>query len=351
MPMNTGTLTIDDLLAVTNQPAAEFGLDAIQDVLQADLDTHNAIVQEMVGDLCEITTDNQRIYGASEENEMVEVDEFGRAPTQGTKTNPEVAFPLRRFQYAIGWTELFFKQASPADLAKATQGAEKAHLRRLTNEIKAAVYRPTNYVFNDHLVKKLNLNIKAFTNADGMVMPDGPNGEKWDPNTHTHYTAAAALDVNNILAIIDHVVEHDHGSMLKLYINRANEQAFRGLSGFEGYHDPRITLGTHTNQVGERLDITRVDNRAIGLLGAAEVWVKPWAQAGYAFVTDLDDEGKPLAFRQREATSLQGLQIAAQFEAFPLVAEIMMAEFGIGVWTRTNGAVHQFTNATYQSPV
>ncbi len=351
MPQNTGTLTIDDLLAVTNQTAVEFGVQAIEDVLQADLETHNAIVQEMVGELCEITADNQRIYGASEDNEMVEVDEFGRAPTQGTKTNPEVAFPLRRFQYAIGWTELFFKQASPADMAKATQGAEKAHLRRLTNEIKSGIYRPTNYVFNDHLVKKLNLNVKAFTNADGMVMPDGPNGEKWDANTHTHYTAAASLVVSDILASIDHVIEHDHGSMLKLYINRAHEQAFRALTGFEAYHDPRITLGSHTNQVGERLDITRVDNRAIGLLGAAEVWVKPWAVPGYTFTTDIEDEGKPLVFRQRESNSLQGLQIAAQFEAFPLVAELMMAEFGIGVWTRTNGAVHQFTNGTYQSPV
>ena len=351
MPMNVGTLTNEDLLAVTNQSAEEFGLDAIHDVLAADLETHNEQVTQMVGEFCEISVDRQRIYGASEDGEMTEVDEFGRPPTQGTKTNPQVAFPLRRFMYAIGWTELFFKQATPADMTKAFQGAEKAHLKQLVGQLKTAIYRPTNYTYNDHLVDKVDLAVKAFINADSMPMPDGPNGEVWDPSTHTHYTAAASLVEADILAQIDNVVEHDHGSNVKLYINRANEQAFRGLGGFEAYHDPRLSLGTHINQVGERLDITRVDNRAIGIIGAAEVWVKPWAFPNYAFCTDIEDEKKALLFRQRDSNSLQGLMIAAQFNAFPLVAEMMLAEFGIGVWNRTNGAVHQFNNGTYQSPV
>ena len=351
MPMNIGTLTIDDLLAVTNQSAFDYGLDAIHDVLKADVDTHNAIVQEMVGEFCEITTDRQRIYGASQDGEMVEVDEFGRAPTQGSTPNPQVAFPLRRFSYSIGWTELFFKLSTPADMAKAVQSAEKAHLRRLTSEIKRAIYLPTNYTFQDHLVDKVDLNVKALLNGDGMSIPDGPNGELFDGNTHTHYTAAATLVKEDIMAQIDTVIEHDHGSMLRLIINRGNEQAFRALDGFEAYHDPRISLGTHTNQVNGRLDITRVDNRAIGIFGAAEVWVKPWAVPGYSFVYDAEADDKSLVFRQRESTSLQGLQIAANLEAFPLVAEIMLAEFGIGVWNRTNGSVHQFTNATYQSPL
>jgi hypothetical protein len=31
-------------------------------------------------------------------------------------------------------------------------------------------------------------------------------------------------------------------------------------------------------------------------------------------------------------------------------AQYWETEFGVGCWTRTNGAVHQFTNGTYQNP-
>ncbi len=59
---------------------------------------------------------------------------------------------------------------------------------------------------------------------------------------------------------------------------------------------------------------------------------------------------KPLAFRQREAASLQGLRIAAQLDTHPLYAQYMEAEFGVGVWTRTNGAVLYFGGASYTDP-
>lgn len=351
MASKTGSLTIDDLLAVEHQSAAEFGLDTINEVLQADIDAHNAIVEDLVGELCEITTDRQRIYGASQQGEMVEVDEFGRSRTQAVTPGAEVGFPLRKFQIALGWTSTWFKVHTPADMARAVQNTEKAHLRAIQNQIRFAVYRATNYTFNDFLVDKIDLAVKRFLNADGQRIPDGPNGETFDGSSHSHYNANAGLTNAVLLALVDDVVEHGHGSMVKLAINRANETAVRALAGFEPYHDPRLALGTHANQAGERLDITRVDNRAIGLFGAAEVWVKSWNPAGIAFCWDSGAEGKPLAFRQREQESLQGLMIAAELDSYPLNAQYMEAEFGVGVWTRTNGAVLDFVNGAYTDPL
>lgn len=350
MPASTGSLTIEDLLAVEHQSAADFGLDRIQEVLDADIQAHNDQVQDLVSGLCEITTDRQRIYGSSQEGEMVKVDQFARTGSQRTKPSPSVGFPLERVQYAIGWTNNYFKLATPKDMARATLGAQKAHLKAIVRDIKYAIFRSQNYVFQDFLVDRINLNVKRFANADGQAIPDGPNGEVFSGATHTHYTAAASLVVADILTTIDTVVEHGHGAMVKLNINRANEQAVRALTGFEAYPDPRMALGIANNQPGERLDITRLDNRAIGILGSAEVWVKPWTPAGYTFVYDEDAEERPLALRQRDVVSMQGLTIAAQLDAFPLVAQFMEAEYGIGAWNRTNGAVHQFTNATYQDP-
>ena len=90
----------------------------------------------------------------------------------------------------------------------------------------------------------------------------------------------------------------------------------------------------------------------IGLYGAAEVWTKPWAIANYAVAWDADapEDGKPLAFRQRSQTRLQGLRIAAKLSAFPLSAEYMEDEFGVAANERTAAAILQFSNGTYVDP-
>ena len=350
MPDYTGTLTIDSLLAVEHQSAADFGLDRINEVLAADLDAHNQIVEDMVTDLCDVTTDKQRIYGSSQKGTMTEVDEFGRSRTVDVQPSSSVGFPLRKFQYAIGWTSTYFKTHTPRDMARAVQGAQAAHLREIQTQIKYAIYRAANYTFNDFLVDKIDLSVKRFLNADGQIIPDGPNGEAFDGSTHTHYTANNGLVVTNLTNQINNVVEHGNGGMVKLAISRTNEAAVSALTGFVAYPDPRLTLGTHANQAGQRLDITRIDNRAIGILGAAEVWVKPWAPASYAFAYDAEAEEKPLAFRQRDAESLQGLMVGATLDTHPLYAQYMEAEFGVGVWNRTNGAIHYFGGGSYTNP-
>jgi len=350
--MATGSLTIENLLAVEHQSAAEYGMDTIAQVLQADLQAWNSIVGDLVGDLCEMTTDRQRIYGASQTSgEMDEVDELGRAPTVQPTPGAEVGFPLRMFQHNLGWTNLWFKTHTPADMARAVMGAQKAHNKRIHREIRRAVFRATNYTFNDHLVDKINLSVKAFVNADGGVIPEGPNGEVFDGATHNHYLARNGWDAPFLGAAIDDVVEHGHGSHIKVCINRANESTVRGFNGaFTAYPDPRLIMNTVTDTTAQRLDISRLDNRAIGILGAGEVWVKSWVPAGYVFIYDAAAPEKPLAYRQRNQSSLQGLRFASDLDAYPLHARVMEAEFGVGVWNRTNGAVVYFGNAIWSDP-
>lgn len=346
--MATGALTIENLLATQHQSVAEFGLDTVQEVLDADIAAHNQLVTEMVSELCEVTTDRQRIYGASQDTSMVEVDELGDAPTSQPKAGSSGGFPLRKFQRPIGWTSTWFKTHTPADMARAVQGVQKAHLQQIQTQIKYAIFRAGNYTYNDHLVDKVDLTVKRFVNADSQVIPDGPNGETFNGATHTHYDANNGWSESVLLASINDVVEHGHGEMVKLYINRANESTVRGYTtNFNAYIDPRLMAGISSNTPESRLDISRIDNRAIGLFGAAEVWVKPWVPANYTFVADVGAQGKPLAFRQREQDVLQGLMIAAELDTHPLYAQYMEAEFGVGVWTRTNGACTYFGGASW----
>lgn len=340
MATRVGTYDISTLMAVRYQSVAEFGVDTIVQVLQRDIETHNQLVQQMVSEFCEITTDRQRIYGTSMVGEMYEVDEWGRAPTQKIATGATVGFPLSSFQYSLGWTDKWMKIHTPSDLAQMVLSSQKAHLQRIQKSIKQAIFGSTNYTFNDFLVDKVDLAVKRFINADSSQIPEGPNGETFDGSSHTHFTYGTPLSTTNATALITNVVEHGHGADVRVYINTAQEAAWRALTGFTAYQDPRIIFGA-TDHLGERLDITRLDNRAIGIYGAAEIWVKPWIPSGYAFAFASGDPNKPLAFRQREQTSLQGLQIAATNTAFPLTAQYMEAEFGVGVWTRTNGACMQ----------
>lgn len=348
MPNTVGTHDISTLLAARFTSVAEFGMDTIAQVLASDLAVHNSLTMEMVAMLCGITTDRQRIYGTAAEGEMYEVDEYGRAPTQVARPGDTVGFPLKLYQFALGWTRKWLQTRSPNDLATAVVASQRAHVLRLRDELKKAIYISGNYTHRDHLVDNIDLAVKRLVNADGAEIPPGPNGEAFDGATHTHYNFEASLTAANLLTSIDDLVEHGHGGAVKLYISRTDEAAVKALTGFEPYVDPRLIYRA-SDTAARTLDITRLDNRAIGIFGAGEVWVKPWAIADYTFIHDLASPST-LQYRQRASTALQGLRIAAELDDYPLIARYMEAEFGLGVWTRTNGVVHFANGASYTDP-
>jgi len=350
MTLQTGAHDISDLLAARFSSAVEYGLDTIEQVLRNDIAAHNEIVTEMVGEMCEMTTDRQRIYGTSAGGEMVEVDEYGLAPTQKARPGATVGFPLRLFQYNLGWTYKWLQNHTPADMAVMVLAGEAAHWRKIQMELKKAIFVSANYTFYDHLVDNVSLAIKRLINADSAPIANGPNGETFDGATHSHYDGESSLLNSYVLALIEDVIEHGHGGDIKIAISKTDEAAVRLLTGFHAYPDPRLIYRV-TDTPGTTLDLSRLDNRAIGIFdGGAEIQVKPWSIANYMFAWDSMAPGKPVAFRQRSATALQGLQIAAENGDYPLFSKQMEAEFGLGIWTRTNGACLYFANATYADP-
>lgn len=348
MATRTGTHDINTLLAARFQSAKEFGLDNIQEILNAELAAHNELVNGMVADLASPTTDAQNVYGSAVGGTMTEVDEYGAAPTQKVTPGSTVAYPMRLLQFNMGWTLTYFIQATPSDLAIKMVNAQIAHRNHIRYDIQRAIYPSSNFTFVDHLVDDISLTVRRFLNADGEPIPAGPNGEIYDGSTETHYTAEASITNANVIASINSVVEKGHGSRVNIAINLADEAAFSGLSSFTPYVDQRLlqTEGDPRTQ----LDHTRIDNRAIGILGAAVVWIKPWAVAGYSFVYDAGSSTKPLNFRQPKQTALAGLRLASTNESHPLQVDFMEARYGFGVFQRTNGALHDFGNANYTDP-
>lgn len=351
MAPQVGTFTLADLLAVRFQSVNDFGANTVVEVLQQDLAAHNAIVNEMLTDMAVFTTDTQDIYGTGTAGEMVEVDEVGRSETQKPSPGSTVGFPLRLFQYGIGWTAKYMETATPADLAQGQLAAEQAHMKAIRRDIKRALFGPLNYTWNDFLINNVAIPVKRLVNADSAAIPDAPDGSTFTASSHTHYNGSAALDVAAVNAGITDLIEHGHGARVMIAIHHTNAAAFIALSGFVKAVPAYVQTPAYDVTIpSARTDLGNQYNRLLGYFGAAEVWVKPWAIADYMFIWDGAAAGKPLKMRQRTATSLQGLRIAAELPLYPLYAKYFEAEYGIGVWTRTNGVAVHFANATYQSP-
>lgn len=351
MPTQIGTYDMSSLLAVRFQSVNAFGMNTVEQVLRDDLATHNAIVAEMTEQLATPTSDTQAVYGTGAVGNMVEVDEFGRAATQRVSPGSTVAFPLRLFQYNVGWTRKFLQNATPADLAQAQLAAEEAHKKEIRIQIKRAIFGATNYTYIDHLVNNVSLAVKRFVNADSAAIPDAPDGGTFTASTHSHYNGSAALDTAAVDAGITDLIEHGFGGKVMIALHYSNAAAFAALTGFVAAVPAYIQTPAYNVTIpGVRTDLGNQYNRLLGYYGAAEVWVKPWAIAGYLFIWDAASTQKPLAFRQRENTAQQGLVLAATFDSYPLQADYYEAELGFGVLTRTNGVAVQFTSASYSSP-
>jgi hypothetical protein len=140
-----GTYSLEDLLAQRFVPASQFGFDNIARAAQAHLDWLNAQVADQVGMIAETTTDVRRVYGASEDGEMVEVDELGVARTQKDEQGAEIDFPIRKFSRSTGFTADFMARATPADIANRILSFETAYITRFRNELKAALFGKANY--------------------------------------------------------------------------------------------------------------------------------------------------------------------------------------------------------------
>lgn len=359
MPIKTGTYTIADLSSnvFAGQTVMSFGLERLNEAIQADLEMHNARTLEMLRELCDISTERSTIYGTNAEGEMHQKDEFTRGPTQKIARGSKVEFPLDAYQFAVGWTADYLRRATVQDLALRQISARQAHLRALQRGIRDALFGPTNYTWVDRWKDGNSLAVKRLVNADGAPIPNGPNGETFDGSTHTHYDAidwsdAGTSDDDRVAALQDlvsDIVEHGHGDDARIYINRAQESDLRALKEFTPLHVPNVVLRT-TEAPEQRLDITKVNNRLVGYFEGIPVFTKSWVPAGYMFAFSAGDPRKPLRYRQSEIQQEQGLFIAGEVVSHPLQAQYMEAWFGFGVLTRTNGAVLYTGSTTYAAP-
>lgn len=344
--MAYGTLAaLDTLATATNTTVTAFGEDRAFAEIDAALAAHNRLEQELLGNFVERTQDKLRRYGSQDSMSMDELDEFGRPDAQKLSAGTTVGFPLRLYGTTLQWTRKFFQNAMASELAAQTAGAMDADSRIIQREIKRALFYPTNVTFVDRLTDGVSLPVKRLVNADSQEMPLGPNGETFTASSHTHYlyTASTSLAAADLSGLIEAVVEHHASGQAQVWINRAQETAVRGLTGFTAYLDARIIPADTATRTGANLSSYNLNDRAIGVFSAggvsAEVWVKPASLIPSGYLLAWVDGAPPvLAMRTRNANS-GNLELVADDEAHPLRARSFEREFGVGVFTRTAAAV------------
>lgn len=350
-----GNISILDTLKNANQTVAAFGEEAAFEVLSEVLSAHNVLMNEMLDLFVEKTNERLFISGTVDTMEMRRVDESGAVDVQKVGDTQNLGLPLYLNQIAVGWTRKGFQQMSTARLAAQFVAANDADVRGIYRDVQLALFTPTNNLnYKDRLVDNVKLELRALLNGDGFEAPYGPGGVAF-PSNHTHYTASATLTEAAALATINNVVEHGLSGEVLYFVSQADEATVRGFANFKPYVDNRINQPTTSEYAtGRNLDMVNVTNRAIGILGAAEVWVKPWIRASYQAAVDLGGSSKPLGLRTRSGDFTTGpgaLTIAADHEHYPLRAQWMEREYGLGVINRFKAAAHYSGGATYVVPI
>lgn len=346
-----GTLSTLDTLASTQATIAQFGEDKAFQTIADLLAAHNSLLDDMLRNFVETTEDRQRRYGGGSVGYMDEVDQFGRTDASKQSQGVTVGFPLRKYQKSLQWTRDYFEVTTGAEFAAQINQAMLEDTATVERAIKRAIFTPTNSTVLDRYVDNVSLAVKAFVNADSAEMPSGPNGESFVAATHTHYTFSAAWDLAAFTALVTNVTEHVGTGMVVVEINQAQEAATRGFTGFAAVTDARIINPTTATIAQGSLDLINFNNRMIGILGGAEVWVKSnRIPANYEFAWIRGPQDKVLVRRQRNAAR-GALRLVADNEAYPLRAQTRERETGFAVWNRVGGAVnYSNSGSAYATP-
>lgn len=369
-----GTYTLNDLLE-RNETIQEFGEDRMISAVRDALDAHNTTINAFITPLVAYSSDRQRPYGENVGETRVlgrRVDEFGAMDVMRPRV-PEVeqgniGFPLERWQFAWQVTRDYVETRSPRDAALRLLGIQRGDLERIEYEVQNAFFNPvSNTTYRDQLIDQLNIPIRRLANGDGQMLPNGPKGEVFNPATHTHYVgrAGGSLAATDIDALILNVIQHGISGQIRIYINVDQEAAVTAFPNFYPFDAVEVVVreperGTVTMRspgpLIETVNPQNPENMAIGRWNAKyEVATRPWVPSGYIIV--MDTGKKPLVWRTRQnpsaAFGAQGraaLRIVGEHERFPLRAEWLEREFGIGVGDRLAAAILDTTGTSYTMP-
>ena len=344
----TGATSLQDF-ADAETRLVKLPLDDIYDAVVQELEAHNLVVSEMISSLVETGTEREVGYGGKSDIEMREIDDMGNSRTQKSGKRYKMGFPLRKLNASVGWNKDAFLRMSVKDLQKKVLEVQTADLRELRRRLTAVIFKPISYTDGDIFGDNLDVTVKPFHNGDSDEPTPNPFGGSFT-GPHNHIFGSATLTGTLLDQDIANLLEHGHGSQVRILVNRTDLTTFQTLPKFYQALPSNIVPAAGTQHAVGNDEGVSTDNKFVGVYDFVEVHSRAYIPAGYYLITDIGDSNKPLYRRVSTIPELRGLHLAANSESHPIFVKTFDNYYGLGVKTRSNGVIRNFTNAVYTEP-
>ncbi len=378
--MAKGTLAVTDALSSllgSQLSVIQYGTAAAYQQIQEENEAYNRVVAEELSLFADMSEDSTRAYGGAQvidNEEMGEMDGLDASKIAGAYP---ISFPLTRHGAKVGYTRDWLATNSADQLAANYLAARTGDQLKIQSKIRRAIYYPisrpvytsggnpggtvNSAAYVDRLVPpNVPLPLYPLLNADGKPVPIGPNGETFDPSTHTHYMASDWTDGGStpttrdgdVQAALNNLLEHRVDGDLRLFINRADESKYRALPNFVRAYDASVNVGANLTYATGSLDVRNYNNRRIGTFNGVDVWIKPWTFPNYAVPMAMGTESgqRALVWRTRKGGLWSDYNFRFKQDDFPITADGMTRDGDCSVWNRHMAVVLYTGGGTYTAP-
>lgn len=349
-------------LAVTpqNPSVLDYGEQKIAEQILAREQAHSRQLVEVTSAVGFWTTESTLPFGGYDRGQGYEVGELGRAKPSKGGVGYYCGLPLREWQYSWQGSYRFFRQASAALVSRNASRMLEADASYVMARILDALFNPVNYNHVDDITRDgvrlptVPLAVKGLANADGLELPAGPHGQRFNAGTHTHYAAEVGFTAAAVAATIATVREHERNSRPEVWINTLQATAISAMTpNFQALFYANVTPAENAARVlSPAIDPGNPGDRLIGYFDNCPVYEKPQMPNNYVLVVETNTDMKPVGIRYSEVLGGRSLSPYAEDEVRPLRAQTFNRYIGCGVWNRVGAAVLQVNkgDTTYVAP-
>lgn len=310
------------------------------------------------GGLVSFTDQPQLEYRVGVSNAMTEATEYGFPDDQRGETTGHM-LPLRRWDYALGWSKWFLEDARQeqidADIAAAIQAVrDRWRIQILTRLLKRGDDSGALLGLGSAGYSPGFATTAAQTNVD--FTPPSFGGTSFS-STHEHYVpiAGGAFTAAVFTDAKDELAEHGHVPPFDFLIGPSDRATVMALTGFVGVRSGLIAYGSTADLAAET---NRMPATGVTLLGVMADDFRVWEVRGMPQYYGVGyksygprSQRNPLAVRVPKGFTAPRIIMepssAVGSPTSPLQNMMVKARFGVGVRDRTAATPRYVNNSTW----
>lgn len=294
-------------------------------------------------------------YTVGNTAEMVDHTEYGR-PDPNRAEMAGHMLPLRKFDYALGWTSDYLEEARIDDVQQDIGLAIEAANTTWRKQLLRRLLKRGDDSGALHGLSTTGLSPGFATTAasTGVDFTPPSYGGATFSSTHEHYVgiAGGAFTTAVFTDAAAELREHGHEPPYEFLLGTSDEATVAALTEFLSVNEALINAGVLSAQVnfsGEAIN----GKRPIGAIEGFRVWVVPGIPQyyGVGFKSyGANNPRNPLRIRVPQGAGAPQLRLLRDPNnpgLIPLQNLMSQIAFGVGVGDRTNGTPRYVNNTTW----